>query len=263
MQLHMRLHECMEQGRAAYGAISSLNSPLAVELTAHSCDLDFMIVDMQHSATTVADSVHLARAIQAADADVAPVARIPTQDKYWVEQSLDAGYVGLIVPLSESGKQAEAMVRAAYYPPKGARSLCGTIRASLYENYVGAINERLVLLPQIESAAGLEHCEEIAAVEGVTGLLFGPTDLSLSCGWSGMDRWDHPPFLEALERVVAACRNENKLAAVMIARADAARARDIGFRMIGCVSAGGSIRSVFSESANEDLRALRDGDPGC
>ena len=258
MKLETRVHVRLAAGQTAYGGWSVLNSPFALELMANGTDFDFIGVDLQHAAMGVGDSTHLLRAMQAAQPEVTPFVRLATQDKYWIEQSLDAGFTGLIVPLVESAEQARALVRAAYYPPRGARSQAGTLRATLYENYFDTIDDRLFLLPQIESRDGLEHCEEIINVPGVSGALFGPGDLGLSCGWSGKDSWSFQPFVEAVRRVVGACTEAGKIPAVMMAGLDnAARARDAGFRLIAFIHDGADIRIDAASQRQSALDTLR------
>ena len=258
MILDTRVHARLAGGDNAYGGCSVLNSPFAVELLANGADFDFMVVDLQHAPTGPADSIHLLRAMQAARREITPFVRIATQDKYWIEQSLDAGYLGLIVPLVESADQARALVRAAYYPPQGARSQAGTLRATLYDDYHAKINDRLFLLPQIESKTGLEHCAEIINVDGVSGALLGPGDLSLSCGWTAPDRWSQQPFVDAVKRVVGACEESGKIPAIMIGGLDNATcARDAGFRLIAFANDGVAMRTGVvpqTQSALDELR---------
>ena len=61
---------------------------------------------------------------------------------------------------------------------------------------------------QIETASGVEQAEAIAAVEGVDCLWIGHFDLSASLGIPG--QFEHPDFLEAIDRVAAACRKHGK-----------------------------------------------------
>ena len=261
MKLETRLHACLSARRPAFGVIAALNSPLAVEILAHGSHPDFMALDMQHAAVAPADAVHLLRAVQAADPEVSPLVRIPSLDKHWVEQSLDAGFVGLVLPLVESVEQARALVRAAHYPPMGARSVAGTIRASLYDGYMERIGERLILLPQIESREGLERCEQIADVPGVSGLLLGPADLSLSCGWSG-SLWEQEPFVRAVQRVVAACRSVGKVAAIWIGdAATARRARDLGVGIIGFAADHAELRTSMAPRLSRELQELHSRQP--
>ena len=258
MKLETRTHKRLAAGETVFGGWFVLNSPFAVEIMANKSNLDYLCVDAQHAAVDLGDSVHLIRAMQAAAPDITPFIRLPTQHKHWIEQSLDAGYVGFVVPLVESAKEAEALVRAAYYPPVGARSEAGTIRAWMYDDYFTSINDRLILLPQIESKTGLEHCEEIVNVPGVSGVLLGPGDLSLSCGWRGKDLWSHQPFLDAVERVLEACRSANKIAATLTAGVDGAkRVEKAGFNHIGFAHDGLTLRIEVAPNIQGALNELR------
>ena len=255
MEFVTRLHRRLDEGKLAAGWFFGLNCPAVAELVVNDTELDFVAVELQHAPIGPADSMHLLQAIQAADPMVTPVVRLPNHDVYWIQQSLDAGYTGLIVPLVESADQARQLVKAAYFPPAGDRSLALSVRASLYGQKLDVFNERMILLPQIESAKGLEHAEEIVAVEGVTGAFLGPGDLSLSCGWDSQGLWSHKPFLEAAERVVAACRKHNKPAAVLTG--EMMRARELGFDIISFGGDTAFVRNNMVAAVNDKLAQLR------
>ncbi len=258
MQLRTRVQECLDNGSTAYGALCFLNSPLAVDILTGDCGFDFVGIDMQHGDIGVESSRHLLRAIQSADPMTTPFVRVPTQDKYWIEQSLDAGYAGIIVPQVESADEARRLVQAFRYPPEGARSRANTIRASLYENYFENANSQLLLLPQIESPAGLQHCEEIINEPGVSGALLGPGDLALSCGWPLKDSWSHAPFAEAAERVARACKEAGKVSAIVTGGLDnAIRSREAGFQLISFVGDGAGLRNQVAAGARRELDELR------
>ena len=260
MKLGTRVHECLENGSTAYGALCFLNSPLGVEILAGDCGFDFVAIDMQHGNIGVESARHLIRAVQSVDPAVTPIVRVPTQDKYWIEQSLDAGYAGIIVPQVESADEARRLAQAFRYPPDGARSRANTIRASLYENYFENANSQLLLLPQIESPAGLEHCEEIINEPGVSGALLGPGDLALSCGWPLKDSWSHAPFAEAAERVARACKEAGKVSAIVSGgRDNAIRSREAGFQLISFAGDGAGLRNQVAAPAKRDLEELRKG----
>ena len=187
-----------------------------------------MDIDLQHSAIGVADSLHLLRALQAANPQVTPIVRLPCYEVNLIQQSFDAGFAGLIIPLVKSADEARKLVQATYYPPMGDRSFAASTRASLYDLGVDSVNQRMILLPQIESKRGLDNTENIVTVDGVTGLLFGPADLSLSCAWAGEDLWSYQPFLNAVRTVVTACHNKGKLVAILTSEFEPAR--DMDFR---------------------------------
>ena len=61
---------------------------------------------------------------------------------------------------------------ATRYPPNGTRSI-GPYRAA---------SGSPLCIVQIETREGVDHVEEIAAIDGVDSLMIGPGDLALSIG---------------------------------------------------------------------------------
>lgn len=259
MQIKTRLHERLEAGQTAGGVAFALNSPAAVEFLLHSAEPDFIIIETQHAPVGIGDAAHMLRAAQSTDPQATAIARVGCHDLYWIQQMLDIGFMGLIVPLCESAEQARAMARATYYPPKGTRSIAGSIRANMYDDYVKQANDHVLLLPQIESRLGLENVEEIAAVDGVSGLLLGPADLSFDCGWRDKmpTIWSHPPFVEAVERIVAAAKSNGKLLATMVVGEDVFHAQKAGIQIICTAVDTIAIRTVVAERVNDVMTRLR------
>jgi 4-hydroxy-2-oxoheptanedioate aldolase len=81
---------------------------------------------------------------------------------------------------------------------------------SLYPNdpvNLQTANNHVCVIPQIESVKGIENCEEIAAVEGISGLMFGPTDYMVDAGIDVegfLKRNPDPRFFEAMGKFRAA-----------------------------------------------------------
>jgi len=218
--------------------------------------LDWIGVDLQHGPISPSESTHLLRAIQAANRSVTPFVRLPDHSRYWIEQSLDAGYLGLIVPMVESASQARDIVRYSHYPPVGTRSYAGSVRASLYDGYPQEVDQRLSIWMQIESSLGLQNAEEIAAVDGVTGLLLGPADLSLSCEWCPQDLWSQPEFIQAAKKVVDLCNAHDLDAAILTGIEGALHAANIGYRCIGFGSDAAWTRIDLSRVINDATESL-------
>jgi 4-hydroxy-2-oxoheptanedioate aldolase len=112
---------------------------------------------------------------------------MPSHDAALLGRAVDAGFSGVIVPMVESAGQARALVSARHTPPLGSRST-GTSRITL-----GVIPDPVppLLLPMVETAAGLDHEAEILAAPGVDGVFFGPYDLSISAGFPDPGSADH------------------------------------------------------------------------
>lgn len=168
--------------------------------------VDWLGLDLQHGNLEPSDVPGLLRVAERAGLPV--LARTPDHAPATVGRLLDAGVDGLIVPMVESADQARALVSAARTPPHGTRST-GGCRQTL--GVTDAPAEQL-LLPMVETAAGLDHAADILAVPGVDGVFVGPYDLSISAGFPAPDS---PQTLDALRHVVGLARAAGKIAGFM------------------------------------------------
>ena len=83
--------------------------------------LDFLILDMEHSALDFArarDTIVVARGC-----GIAPLARVAEAQYTQVARALDAGAEGIVLPRVESPAQARELVRCGRFPPEGERGL--------------------------------------------------------------------------------------------------------------------------------------------
>lgn len=159
--------------------------------------VDWIAVDLQHGSLGVHDLAPLARATS-----LPVVARAASHDPAHIGAILDSGVDGVIVPTVESGEQARELVAAAYPPPRGRRSL-GLSRSARI-----AHQDPPLLLPMVETAAGLAAREEIVAVEGVDGIFVGPYDLTLSLGAPEVR---DPQVITAIDEVRATVERAGKI----------------------------------------------------
>lgn len=163
--------------------------------------LDCLLVDRQHA---LADFETVEAAARAADLHGVPLlARLGGTGPGEVNSLLDAGVSGLIIPQVDGPEAVAAVADAARY--SGSRSFAGSTRAGRFGTvdpaaYRAYVEEELAFLPQIETEAGLEAVEAIAASPATTGLMIGPADLSLSIG---VERGDEA-FEAAVDRIFAA-----------------------------------------------------------
>jgi len=128
---------------------------------------------------------------------------------------LDAGVYGVICPMINTKAQAEALVAACKYAPRGYRSW-GPVRASIYAgaDYGDHANDDLIVMPMIETAEAVKNIDEILKVPGVDGVYVGPSDLSLTMGCKPrLDQTD-PPVVEAQQKIVEACKRHGVAAGI-------------------------------------------------
>lgn len=213
------------------GAWTFLRDPVAAEI-ASQVGYDYVCIDGQHGLHSY-DSLTAQLTAIKAGGDAFPVARVLTDDAGAIGQALDAGAMGVIVPMVNTAEQAAAVVRAARYAPVGGRSIGPMGAGARYgPTYVRTANELVAVIPMIETVEAIGNLDAIAATPGVDALYVGPGDLSLSMGLPPGSDSDDPGFNEALAAVVAACREHDVIPAVHAAPELVAKRVEQGFRMI-------------------------------
>jgi 4-hydroxy-2-oxoheptanedioate aldolase len=103
-----------------------------------------------------------------------PIVRVPWNEPGTIMKTLDAGAYGVIVPMVNSRREAEAAVAACRYAPKGIRSY-GPGRAVLYagRDYAANANETVLAICMIETREAIEHADEIIASPASTRSSWG------------------------------------------------------------------------------------------
>jgi 4-hydroxy-2-oxoheptanedioate aldolase len=182
--------------------------PYGLEV-ASGCGADWVGVDLQHGNLEPHDLPGLLRVAEAAGLPL--LARTASHDPATLGRVLDAGVSGVIIPMVESADQARALVSAACTPPEGGRST-GGCRSTLGVSHAPA---QQLLLPMVETTAGLDHAADILAVPGVDGVFFGPYDFSISAGHPGPDS---PQTIQVLRDVIGLARSAGKVAGFMAGR---------------------------------------------
>jgi len=227
----VRIHDRWSAGKAARNAWQHLPGTYLSELLAAS-GADVVTLDLQHGMMDLPAARDSILAIEARGAT--PFARLPGLDAMLIGHLLDSGAVGLICPTVETGVQAEALVAAAHYPPRGRRS-CGPMRAALAMggDYIQAAPDLILTFAMIETVAGLDAVNDIAATADLTGLFIGPGDLGISLGIGpGQDR-SEPEIVAAITRVRAAAQRHGKRLGIHAASPGyAARMADEGFDLV-------------------------------
>lgn len=172
--------------RALVGIWACAANPLVTEICAGS-GIDWLLIDAEHSPNTL-DSV-LAQ-LQAVEAYPSiPLVRLPSGDPILIKQYLDIGVQNILIPMVETAEQAESIIKAHHYPPRGNRgigaALARSARWNRVEDYLENAQNYSSLFIQIESALGVENVDEILALEGLSGIFIGPADLAASVGLIG------------------------------------------------------------------------------
>lgn len=183
--------------------------PGMVEL-AMNAGLDYLIIDLEHLThdhAAVAEACAIGRR-----ADFPILIRPPAAEFTPLRLAMDLGPCGLLVPYVESPATMQLIQEAVYLKPRGRRRPGGPgnfwVPDVSYETWRSTVEDHLIILPQIESRAGLAEADAIAAHPLTTAIAVGPYDLSadLGCCWDA----DAPELRDALDRIRAAGRSAGK-----------------------------------------------------
>lgn len=194
---------------------------------------EFLLLDMEHNGATfdqIRSQVAACRGI-----GVVPMVRVPTGQYTHIARALDAGVMGVMVPMVGSAEEARHIVSCTRYPPEGRRGAAFGFAPDDYEGgdvseIVGIANRRTLVMCLIETAEGIENIDAIAAVPGVDVLWLGHFDLTNFLGIPA--QFDHPAYIAAVDRLAAAARKHGKTLGVMTASESWSRAYwDKGFRL--------------------------------
>ncbi|HWQ13053.1 MAG TPA: aldolase/citrate lyase family protein [Roseiflexaceae bacterium] len=197
-------------GRPSVGAWLTLCSPVAAESMAH-VGWDWLVVDAEHSPVGFDTMVNCFRAIQLGGA--VPMARVPWNDTVWIQRTLDAGALGLVVPMVNSAEDARQAVSNMKYATRGQRSFGGSRVAPYIDgDYRTWADEHLAVIVMIETIQAVEQAEAILAVDGVVGCFIGPNDLALSMGLRPQDTGPGTEHEAAMLAVLAAAKKTGKAA---------------------------------------------------
>jgi len=206
--------------RPTIGSWLEIPHASAAEIMARA-GFDWLVVDAEHGGIDIETGTDLMRAIRAANPGCEAFVRVTDNHALAIRRALDAGATGVIVPLVNSGAEAEKAVAAAKYPPRGVRGY-GFSPANAYgaefAEYIARANADISVVVQVEHVEALAHIDEILAVEGVDAAFLGPWDMSGSMGIPG--RLDDPRMTEATQKILKACATHGRAAGTLITKPD-------------------------------------------
>jgi 4-hydroxy-2-oxoheptanedioate aldolase len=211
---------------------------------------------MQHGMIGFSDAVPMIAAINRAGRPA--IVRILWNEPGFVGQALDAGAVAVIAPMVNSKEEAQALVRAAKYPPMGARSWGGytALQASglTPAEYLAQANRLTQVFAMIETEEALARVDEIAAVKGLDGLFVGPSDLSITLSkGAGIDKTGQATLI-AMKKIADAARRNNLVAGAFGGNADVVKAYlELGYRFI----AAGVDADILQAGAAALVKAIK------
>ena len=128
--------------------------------------------------------------------------RVAWNVPWLIKPVLDAGAMGVIVPMIRSAAEAAAAVRAIRYPPAGERGFGPFYAPARFgltmPTYADPADREILCILLIEHKDAIEDIEAIVRVPGVDACLIAPFDLAMSYGYR--DGPDHDEVKAAIAR---------------------------------------------------------------
>lgn len=223
------LRDLWRAGETTLGLWAGIPDSMVAESLARS-GVAYVCCDNQHGLIDYQTSVSMIQGIILGGSN--PIARAPWNEPGIIGKLLDAGAQGVIVPMVNSAEEAQAAVAACRYPPHGARSWGPAGAAPRLADYFNASRDQVATIVMVETAQALDNLDAIVNTPGVDAVYVGPADLSISLGLPPGNNDDAPAFTEALETIVAACKNAGVVAGIHSSGSLTPRRLEQGFTMI-------------------------------
>ena len=181
-------------------------------------DLDFVCIDMEHSPFDRGRTDACLTVARALDFPV--LVRVTHFSSETILQVLDMGAVGVVAPHIVNASQAADLVRLSHFG-NGGRGFAGATRWAGYgtksmAEVLAQSGRETVVIAQIEEPEALRNVESIAATDGIDGLFLGPSDMSVSMGYSDANSEE---LLAALKRTGDAALASGKAYMTFVANA--------------------------------------------
>lgn len=245
----------IRRGEPVLGTFLLAFPRVATARAAAQAGADFVLIDGEHTGFGWETMTPVLAATRAEGS--VPFVRVPSASRENIALALDIGATGLMIPMVNSADEAQQVASWCRYPPLGVRGAMFGLAAHDFSpvepgTAIRRANEETVVMVQVETAAALDEVEGIAAVDGVDIIWIGHFDLTISMGIPA--QFDHPRYLDAVERILAAAAANGKAVGFLASGPDEAAAlHEQGFRLL----AYGSDLNVYRDALREGIDAIR------
>ncbi|MGB8862035.1 MAG: aldolase/citrate lyase family protein, partial [Ilumatobacteraceae bacterium] len=161
--MHHQLRIASEAG-VALGAWIFLREPLLSE-AASKAGYDYVCIDLQHGLVGFEDLTAHLQAVALGSA--APIVRVPWNEPWMIGRALDAGALGVIIPMVNTADEAARAVAACRYAPQGERSIGPIGAMTRHPSYFRHANSAVMCIVMIETAQAVANIDEILSVPGI------------------------------------------------------------------------------------------------
>lgn len=240
----------ISRNRARFGLWLGLADGAAVEIVANA-GFDWLLIDDEHAPFEISDILRCLQILAAYDC--APIVRSRSHDAAHLKKLLDIGVQNFLMPMVDSPAQAESVIEALYFPPRGKRGLGTSLaRAAKWNritDYIHRANDEICFIAQAETVEAMDNLDAILKITEVDGVFIGPSDLAAGMGHPGEP--GRAEVVDAVKGAIAKIVASGKPAGVLaVDAALAAQYQEQGATFVGV----GTDASLLSKATQELAR---------
>lgn len=241
----------LREGKNKVGIFLNSGSTVIAEQLSHS-GYDWLLVDTQHGPM---DRVLLSNMLAAIhNGGAMSMVRVgSSKDREGIQQALDCGANGILVPYINNKQEAQEAVSCCLYPTKGTRSVYFPQRCTNEKGlleYVGNSNKNVIIALQVETADCIKNIDEILSIPEVDIAFLGQNDLCLSMGL--FETYEFPKMYfsdelkAATDSLISTSKKYNKILGIFLFGTD--RVGEFVKQGFTFVSVGNDLHHVLTQS---------------
>ena len=230
-----RLRKLLDDDKSVITSWCGLSGRFYIEKLA-ACGFDAITLDMQHGLHT--DATIIDDVASVAISGKPAIVRIPVGRFEFASRALDIGAHAVIAPMINTVEDARAFASFMKYPPIGDRShgvtqavhVLGRLTVS---EYLANADHQTMAFAMIETREAVGNLDAILDVDGIDGVLVGPSDISISYLQSPVPDAFGESTSEVMGEIAAKTRAKNKTAALFCLTAERVDlAHAMGYRLM-------------------------------
>ena len=206
----------LREGKPKFGIFVNSGSTVVAEQLSYS-GYDWLLVDTQHGPM---DRTQLSCMLSAINNGGAlSMVRVGScKDREGIQQALDSGANGILVPYINTKEEALEAVSCCLYPTKGTRSVYFPQRCTNEKGllgYCGESNKNVIIALQVETADCVKNIDSILSIPEVDIAFLGQNDLCMSMGL--YEKYEFPKMYfsdelkAATDSLIATAKKYNKI----------------------------------------------------
>jgi 4-hydroxy-2-oxoheptanedioate aldolase len=241
----------MHAGKPKFGLFLNSHSQTIAHQLSQS-GYDWLLIDNQHgpmgyeTMSAMINSIRLGKA-------KSMVRVTGYADRAGIQQSLDQGADGILVPYVNTAEEAKQAVQCCFYPTAGSRSVYfpqASMNAAGLLGYAGEFHKNILVAVQVETADCIKNIDAIMSTTGLDIAFLGQNDLCMSMGlyekYKFPEMYTSKELNEATDAMLAACKKYKKLAGVFLFGTD--RVAEFIAKGFTYISIGNDLHHVLTQA---------------